>query len=394
MRIDPSTVIVLFGTSSFAAAWALWHLRWQSSNRWGLSPLALSFATLGTASLFTGVGLYQLLPKVIWANVSLLGGAAGFMLLVIGIRALNYGRIRRYVIVAALILGMLAIVSFATGLWAADRLRASLYLGTGMCCEALGAWKTARKYRTEPLPSRIPLAVCLGLGALVFLGMLIVGINRGIFRGYLGWGFAIQMQLHFLTTIFIYGLVRERLEKVLRNASEIDVLTKIGNRRWFENNAPLTPARKDALILFDIDHFKIFNDEHGHPVGDEVLRAVAAEVSRLHRANDLFARHGGEEFILFLDEVERAELIHIAERLRNGVQDLRVRVGTQPLQVTISLGLAWNDGSFQSLAAMTEAADQALYDAKNRGRNTLAMYRAEKQFASHAESLLPGTPSD
>lgn len=392
MRIDPSTVIVLLGTSSFAAAWALWHLRGQSSSKTGLYPLGLSFATLGTASLFTGVGIYHLLPKIIWANISLLGGSAGFMALVIGVRALNYGRVRRYVVIAISILSILALTSLVTGLWAIDNLRVPIYLGFGMCCEAIAAWKIASKHRTEPLPSRIPLAICQMLSALTFLGMLIVGLQYGFFRGYLSWGFVIQMQLHFLTTIFIYGLVRDRLEKVLRNASEIDVLTKIGNRRWFENSAPSHPSRKDALILFDIDHFKAINDEHGHPAGDEVLRAVAAAVTHLHRANDLFARHGGEEFILFLDEVERAELIHVAERLRNGVQNLHIELGNRSLRVTISLGLAWNDGSFHSLTEMTEAADQALYDAKNKGRNTLALYRAEKQFLAHTEvpNLKPG----
>ena len=389
MRIDIPTVILLFGTSSFASAWALWYLRWQSSSKWGLFPLGLGFATLGTASLFVGIGLYQLLPRVIWANVSLLGGAAGFMTILIGFRALNYGRIRRYVITCAFILSALAITSLCTGLWAADQIRGELYLCMGMCCSGLAAYKIARKYRTEPLPSRIPLAICLALEALIFLAMLVVAADKGIFRGYLSWGFTIQVLLHFLTTIFIYGLVRDRLEKVLRNASEIDVLTRVGNRRWFENSAPLHPARKDALIIFDIDRFKLINDEHGHPLGDEVLRTVAAEITRLHRANDLFARYGGEEFILFLDEVERSELIHIAERLRNGVQNLRIPAQGHALQITISLGLAWNDGSFHSLAEMTAAADRALYEAKNKGRNTLALYRAEKQPLSCPEKTSP-----
>lgn len=388
MRIDIPTVILLFGTSSFASAWALWYLRWQSSSKWGLFPLALGFATLGTASLFVGIGLYQLLPKVIWTNISLVGGTAGFMTILIGFRALNYGRMRRYVIVCALIIGIVAITSLS-GLWAINQFRGSLYLCTGMCCYGLSAYKIARKYRTEPLPSRIPLAVCLALEALIFLGMLVVALNKGFFRGFLSWGFTAQMLLHFLITIFIYGLVRDRLEKVLRNASEIDVLTRVGNRRWFENNAPLHPARKDALIIFDIDRFKLINDEYGHPVGDEVLRTVAAEITRLHRTNDLFARYGGEEFILFLDEVERSELIHIAERLRNGVQNLRIPAQGQTLQITISLGLAWNDGSFHSLAEMTAAADRALYEAKNKGRNTLAMHRAEKLPLSCKEKASP-----
>jgi diguanylate cyclase (GGDEF)-like protein len=389
MRIDIPTVILLLGTSSFASAWALWYLRWQSSSKWGLFPLALGFATLGTASLFVGIGLYQLVPKAIWANISLLGSTAGFMTILIGFRALNYGRIRRYVIACTLILGALAISSLCTNLWAVDQLRGTLYLCMGMWCNGLAAYKIARKYRTEPLPSRIPLAICLALEALVFLEMLVVAVNNGFFRGHLSWGFTIQMLLHFLTTIFIYGLVRDRLEKVLRNASEIDVLTRVGNRRWFENNAPLHPARKDALIIFDIDRFKLINDEHGHPVGDEVLRMVAAEITRLHRTNDLFARYGGEEFILFLDEVERSELIHIAERLRNGVQNLRFPAQGQTFQITISLGLAWNNGSFHSLTEMTAAADQALYEAKNKGRNTLALYRAEEPPLSYPEKTSP-----
>lgn len=374
MHIDIATVILLFNSSAFTATLALWHLRTQSSNKSGLLELGAGFALLGFSSLLAGLGEFNLVHKIVWTHFSMLGGIAGNMLLVVGYRALNYGRTRGYILAFSITLLLLAIVSLCSGFWAIDNIRASVYVGFSGVVLALAAYKVVNKNRTEPLPSRIPLSVCLLTGSLVYLGMLWAIQNQETYRAWVAWGFAVELMLHFLETIFIYGLVKERIEKKLRYASEIDPLTQVGNRRWFENNAPAEPSKRDGIIVLDVDFFKKINDQYGHPFGDAVLQAIAAEINSAKRENDLLARYGGEEFILFIDEVERHELLQIAERLRTTAQN--IQVGEQPLPepVTISLGLAWNDGSFKSLQAMIAAADQALYLSKNNGRNTLTLY--------------------
>lgn len=376
MHIDIATVILLFNTSAFAGALALWHLRRQSSNKSGLLPLSLGFAALGVCSLLAGLGEYEMVPKIIWTHVSMLGGAGGYMAMAVGFRALNYGRTRRYTIVFALVLLLLLATSLITGFWMNDRIRALVFLTLGAFLQGLAAYKVARKNTSEPLNSRLPLHVSLELGSINYLCMIVIALELEAYRPLIAWGFVIQMTLNFLTTIFIYGLVKERLENKLRNISELDVLTQIGNRRWFNESAPKKLSRQDGLIIFDIDHFKAVNDRYGHPVGDYVLQTVAAEITRQRRDNDLFARYGGEEFILFMSELDRQELMQIGERLRRAVESLRLKANGEMVQVTISLGLAWNDGRWHTLAEMIQAADQALYNAKASGRNTTQMYAA------------------
>ncbi len=124
-------------------------------------------------------------------------------------------------------------------------------------------------------------------------------------------------------------------------------------------------SRPLSLILFDIDHFKKFNDSHGHPVGDEVLKMVARTIRGIVRRTDLAFRYGGEEFCLLLPETAPENAIHLAERLRIKVESNRAVHG---LQVTVSLGVAGLRAG-ESAEAFIDRADKALYAAKENGRN-------------------------
>jgi diguanylate cyclase (GGDEF)-like protein/PAS domain S-box-containing protein len=177
---------------------------------------------------------------------------------------------------------------------------------------------------------------------------------------------------------------RKKLETQLREMSRTDVLTGIPNRRAFED-ALSTEWRRAmreggtslSLILIDIDHFKKFNDEYGHPAGDECLRHVVGTISdAVQRPADFAARFGGEEFALLLPDTDANGAKIIAERVRAAVMALAIsHVGNPPLEiVTISLGIAtmrWSGtGSDRPDAAiLVIAADSALYEAKRGGRN-------------------------
>jgi diguanylate cyclase (GGDEF)-like protein len=131
-----------------------------------------------------------------------------------------------------------------------------------------------------------------------------------------------------------------------------------------------TPGRGVALLMVDVDHFKRVNDTHGHPAGDEVLREVARRLNTGHRDQDLVARFGGEEFALVLPDATREGATSVAERLRVRVAEAPIPAGEGvQVTVTVSVGMAIFPGDGGDPAALTAAADRALYAAKRGGRD-------------------------
>ena len=128
-----------------------------------------------------------------------------------------------------------------------------------------------------------------------------------------------------------------------------------------------------SILMVDIDHFKKINDDHGHPVGDVILRDVARLLKEAVRTVDSVGRYGGEEFIAILPHTSDEEAKRLGERLRKAIDDHGFRVGEKKIKVTISIGVA----SFPSDAVDTpngliREADRALYRAKEAGRNRVA----------------------
>ena len=124
------------------------------------------------------------------------------------------------------------------------------------------------------------------------------------------------------------------------------------------------------MIMLDIDHFKQVNDTYGHPTGDSLLVGLATMMARTLRSGDVVARFGGEEFAILLPDTALPEGLNVAERLREAIEQYPFSVGGQPVRVTASLGVApllpeRND----AFNACYRAADNALYQAKNDGRN-------------------------
>jgi len=157
----------------------------------------------------------------------------------------------------------------------------------------------------------------------------------------------------------------------------IDDLTQIYNKRYFsetiEKEFNFAKRNKSALslILFDIDHFKLFNDQYGHQAGDFVLTEIAAVIKPLARNYDTFARFGGEEFAVLLRETELSAAILLANRMRELVANSKFNYKGQGLKSSISLGVAtyntFND--FKDQYQLISAADHYLYEAKHAGRN-------------------------
>jgi len=163
-------------------------------------------------------------------------------------------------------------------------------------------------------------------------------------------------------------------EQINRLAT-IDTLTGIANRRAYQRGFEAMLERADRrggslyLVLCDIDHFKRINDRFGHPFGDEVLRRVARLFERVIRSNDLAARTGGEEFAILLEDSDEQGAWKVAERLREMVEQLKLRFRGEIVPVAISLGIAAFPRDADSLEKLVSCADQALYRAKDEGRN-------------------------
>ena len=171
----------------------------------------------------------------------------------------------------------------------------------------------------------------------------------------------------------------EQANRALRRLSSLDGLTGIANRRQFDEVLDLEWRRAHrgempvSLLMIDIDHFKTFNDAHGHQRGDDYLKAIAAALrDGLNRPGDLVARYGGEEFTVILPATDEEGTLSCAERLREAVIALSLpheRSGA-PITATVSIGAATarpREGS--SSATLIAAADEALYRAKSEGRN-------------------------
>ncbi len=179
--------------------------------------------------------------------------------------------------------------------------------------------------------------------AVVAVGLALMGLNAAIIAG-----------------------GEERVRDVIRQAAITDSLTGLPNRHHFHERysdsveASAKATRPLAVMLIDVDHFKEINDQHGHPAGDDKLRDVAVALGSVMREDDIVARYGGDEFIAIAHGAARHEAVGLAERLRDAARECGA-------SVSIGVALFPDDGADEG--ALIEAADVALYRAKQDGRN-------------------------
>ena len=174
------------------------------------------------------------------------------------------------------------------------------------------------------------------------------------------------------------SLERARLFQEVQNLALIDPLTDLQNRRSLfelgriEFSRARRAKRPFCCMMLDLDYFKQINDNYGHPIGDLVLRDLAQCSKRSIREVDLIGRYGGEEFLIFLPETDLDTARLVAERLRASIEKTPIRVSTQELSITISVGIATKDQNTLDLQTLVARADQAMYIAKYKGRNQVA----------------------
>jgi len=172
----------------------------------------------------------------------------------------------------------------------------------------------------------------------------------------------------------------QQQQAISEQNSKIDALTNLYNRRWLDNNLPriIERAQKDVqdfcILMLDIDHFKLFNDNYGHHAGDAALSTVAETIADNVRPYDSAVRYGGEEFMVLLPNTTATEARIIAERLKERVrnQPITHTDGRRLPMLTVSIGMAELQTE-QDINTFIECADAALYRAKDNGRNCVAI---------------------
>jgi len=211
-----------------------------------------------------------------------------------------------------------------------------------------------------------------------------MALNRYVFIG-------LSIVLSLILLAIIYFLISKVAKKlsdaynIIEKMSVTDELTQIYNRRHFHTRLDEEIQRSDrygnplSLLMLDIDYFKKINDLHGHQVGDDVLSAVAFIVKSNTRKIDVVARYGGEEFVVILPAIDKNGAYVVSEKFRKLLENHEINIpGGKKVNVTASFGVSsinmLAEGTADKSRQMIKMADDALYSAKERGRNTVVIF--------------------
>jgi len=164
------------------------------------------------------------------------------------------------------------------------------------------------------------------------------------------------------------------LSKELSQLVARDRLTKVASRDFFFSELATAPDRRGVVMMLDIDRFKYVNDTFGHLIGDQIVKQVAAILQQETRCTDIVCRFGGDEFVMFIENLAPSEAKAIGERIRKRVTStIELPENDEPFQATVSIGVS---GIFRAegVEQAISDADSALYEAKRNGRNCVASF--------------------
>ncbi len=263
----------------------------------------------------------------------------------------------------------------------------TLELRVLLSCGIIAAytWLTAYEFwrgRSEPLVSRWPAIFMLfAHGALFLLRTPLAGMLPWLPSGQVVqsvWLIVMTFEALLFTisiAFILLAMAKERSEYRLRTVAMVDSLTGIANRRAFlQGGAELTKRHAAnpcpaAVLLIDLDHFKSINDRFGHAIGDRVLQIFARTAQENIKAPDLIGRLGGEEFAVVFYDIGQERAAARAELIRTAFAEAADEVDGYPVAATLSIGMVICGGTALDVPDLLIQADEALYDAKERGRN-------------------------
>jgi diguanylate cyclase (GGDEF)-like protein len=271
----------------------------------------------------------------------------------------------------------------------AGDINARIVIVTSMQCTfvVLIAYELWRE-RAEPLLSRWPTIIALLTHAAMLSGRIVLAVatpfasHADLFRSPTFALLAFGTVLYTITFAFLLlSMTKERTELGHKTAALVDPLTGLANRRAFLNEAEAViderAARSEplAVLLADLDRFKTVNDRFGHPAGDEVLRLFASVLRRCLGAYGMAGRLGGEEFAILLPGTREEAALELAETVRRAFAEAAMSVGGHAVNGTVSIGVATSRIGTRDLLGLLSRADDALYRAKEAGRNRVLAYR-------------------
>lgn len=364
-----ATIVVMLSGAILIVVWA--HMRREVSLLW-----------MATAHIVNGAATFLILihyrtdPTMMMVGVSISSMSAVFLFA--SARVFVRGSVRA----AAVAVPILLLGASQAGAYLAAGLQDAVALAyvawiVLLCATSLELWR----WRDERLPARWGLIALFLVHAGLYAGGLsdlTVGrVRLGVLPDGNSWLWLMYFEglLYAGGTATLMALMgKERGERLLKQAARTDALTGASSRRAFFATAERALARCRhsgaplSVIVFDLDRFKSFNDNYGHQTGDRMLVAFADIVRSALRPSDLFGRHGGEEFAVVLPGTGIETACVIAERIRYAFGGLVLDDAGHHVSTTVSAGVAAAcDG--QSIQALLDVADGAMYRAKNRGRN-------------------------
>lgn len=358
---------------------AILYFSLRSSRYLRYSIYLATFIAMNVA--YTGHGFAWLWPESLnwqqWSNPILML-AFGISGLLFAIRFLELRscclRVHRFVLGFCITGGALLGLAILLGSQIAALLVAFSFalLFSGLML-ALGVFAV----RAGQKPARYFLLAALA----AMVGAVLTALSTWGFIPHNSWTFrAVEIGMLFDATLLALALacqMRAGQEQRLlaERLAQLDPLTGLDNRRaFYDKTSPLwAHAQRHGLatsvMLLDIDRFKQINDAHGHAFGDEVLKAVANALRQRVRQEDVLARWGGEEFIVFMPDTPVEAGSALAERLRAAIADLRILHARDSIAVTASFGVAQKGEQHETLDALIASADASLFQSKQQGRN-------------------------
>ncbi|WP_176509019.1 MULTISPECIES: GGDEF domain-containing protein [Pseudomonas] len=378
MALDPPTMLTI--TIALAAAAALYlAIEWRSVRESSLLFWSAGFATItvgSTLALLRGIGL--LLIGIWFANGLLVVAHAFFLL---GVVRFTQARLSRAWLLIVLIWFGLLLLPVGPQ-WSKLMLMVNSLL---VALLTLKASYLLRPHGKSLSVGAVQLRYVLLIHGLFYAAKAAVAVIPGTLIDLATFGgLIIQVSLVegamaiMLIALSMTGTERYRREERIARLAARDPLTALYNRRALEVRAThlfkaVSPAQPGALLLIDIDNFKLVNDLHGHAAGDRLLIALSEMIRAVLPERSLAARLGGDEFVILLNDASSEQVVALGSQLRDQFQQFAREAMPTPQAVTLSIGANLFDQPPASLAALIEQGDVALYQSKRGGRDSIRL---------------------
>ncbi|WP_449433587.1 GGDEF domain-containing protein [Pseudomonas putida] len=378
MALDPPTMLTI--TIALAAAAALYlAIEWRSVREPPLLFWSAGFATITVGCVLALLRSSGLLLIGIWFANGLLVVAHWFFLM--GVLRFTQARLSPSWLLTVLVWFALLLLPVGPQ-WSKIMLMVNSLL---VALLTLKASSLLRPHGKSLSVGAVQLRYVLLLHGMFYVAKAVVAVTPGTLIDLASFGgLIIQVSLVegamaiMLIALSMTGTVRYRREERIARLAARDPLTALYNRRALEVRAvhlfqQVSPAQPGALLLIDIDNFKLVNDLHGHIAGDRLLVALSEMIRALLPERSLAARLGGDEFVILLSEATSERVVELGGQLRHQFQAVAAQTMPTPQPVTLSIGANLFDQPPASLAALIEQGDVALYQSKRGGRDSMRL---------------------